>query len=213
MLDKERKTIERLERTSIGEGLIPPEGLLSDLISFLNRTKTGRGKRIVAILEKMLELEEMTKPIPPEEPMIAAVEWKRTDPNKYQIHWEIEKRSAMLQWELSKYRFTPRAVVAMGSGGKGSSEWATWWHVDFSDREKHLRMVASEALVLILKLTQIGYLTRLRRCVRCQKWLYAHSRHKVFCSMECQQKQYTHSEEFRAKRRVYMRGYYRKNYS
>jgi hypothetical protein len=161
-----------LERINIESGLVSTYTLLRDLIQFLNKAKTSRGKRIVTILEQMLELEAMTRPIKPEEPMVgAAVEWKRTDPKKYKLHWEIEKRRVLLERELSRYRFTPRAEVVMGGGGKGPSVWAAWWRSDApSERERHLRMTASEALVLILKLTQVGDLTRIRRCMECQKW-------------------------------------------
>ncbi len=213
-LERDRRTLERLEKTSIAGGLPPSLTLLDDLIKFLNQTRTSRGKKIVMILEKMLELEEMTKPIRPEEPMIAAIEWERTDPKKYQVHWEIEKRGAMLQGELSKYRFTPRAEVAMGSGGHGPSEWAVWWKGDLGARpEKHLGMGASEALEMILKLTQVGDLTRLRRCGNCKHWLYARFRHQTFCSLKCQQKYYTRSDAWKAHRRNYMRRYYKRNLS
>ena len=74
-------------------------------------------------------------------------------------------------------------------------------------------MTPTEALEMILKLTQIGYLTRLRRCALCQEWLYAKFRHQTFCSMRCQQKRYTRTEEFKAKRRAYMRRYYRTNFA
>ena len=167
------------------------------------------------ILEKMLEIEEMTRPIKPEEPMLgAAVEWQRTDPKKYELHWEIEKRRAMLERELSRYRFTPRAEVVTGGGGKAPSVWAAWWKGDVgSKREGHLRMTAPEALELILKLTQVGDLTRLRRCSECQKWLFARFRHQTFCSTQCQQRNYTQSDAWKAHRRAYMRRYYKKNFS
>src|SRR5437588_8042492 len=134
MLDRDERKLERLARINIAGGLPASATLLSDLIKFLNHTKTSRGKRIVMILEKMLELEEMTRPINPEEPMLAALEWKRTDPKKFQIHWEIEKRRAMLERELSKYRFTPHAEVIMGGGGQGPSQWAAWWKGDLGAR-------------------------------------------------------------------------------
>ena len=67
-----------------------------------------------------------------------------------------------------------------------------------------------EALQVILKLTQIGDLTRLRHCAQCQKWLYARFRHQVFCSTACQQKNYTKCEQFKAHRRRYMRDRYQK---
>jgi hypothetical protein len=214
MLYRDERRLQRLGRINIEGGLPPSTTLLSDLIKFLNQTRTLRGKNIVIILEKMLELEEMTKPINPEEPMIVAVEWERTDPKKYQVHWEIEIRRALLERELSKYRFTPHAEVMAGSGGQGPSEWAVWWKGDLGSRwEKHLRMRPSEALELILKLTQVGDLTRLRRCSHCQKWLFARFRHQTFCSTKCQQKNYTQSDAWKAHRRVYMRRYYQKNFS
>ena len=214
MLNKDKRRLERLERINIEGGLIPSATLLSDLIKFLNQTKTSRGKRVVLILEKMLELEQMTRPIPPEEPMIAAVEWERTEPEKYKLHWEIEKRRALLERELSRYRFTPRAEVMMGGGGKRPSVWVAWWKGDVGLKwEQHLRMIASEALEVILKLTQAGDLTRLRRCSQCQKWLFARTRHQTFCSTKCQQKNYTQSGTWKAHRRAYMRRYYQKNFS
>ena len=207
-------TLDRLHKISIEGGILPSVSLLDDLVRLLNHARTAAAKRIVSILEKMLELDEMTKPIKPEEAMIAAREWKKTDPAKYELHWEIEKRRAMLERELSRYRFTPNAEVVMGGGGRGPSTWAAcWMGEDRARPDKKLRMVPSEALELILKLTQIGYLTRLRRCKRCQKWLYAKFQHQTFCSRQCQQKHYSETEEFKAKRRVYMRDYYHKNLS
>jgi hypothetical protein len=153
----------------------------------------------------MLELEDLTNSIKPEEPMIAAVEWERTDPKKYRVHWEIEKRRAMLQRDLSKSRFTPHAAVAMGGGGQRPSQWAVWWQGDLDAGQEGLRLRPSEVLELILKLTQVGDLTRLRRCAQCQKWLFARFRHQTFCSTKCQQKNYTQSDAWKAHRRAYMR--------
>ena len=212
MLNRDEHRVDRLAGVNIDSGLLPTEHQLRDLILFLNHAKTSRGKNIVTILEKMLELEEMTRPISPEELMgFVPVEWERTDPKKYEIHCEIEKRRVLLERELRRYRFTPRAEVAMGGGGKGPSVWAAWWKGDGSRSEKGLRMTASDALVLILKLTQVGDLTRLRRCSQCQKWLFARFRHQAFCSTKCQQKNYTQSDKWKAKRRAYMRDYYQRN--
>src|SRR5271167_4801656 len=213
MLDRDQRKLDRLGQVNIEGGLLPSLTLLRDLIRFLNQAKTSQGKRIAMILEKMLEIEEMTRPINPEEPMIAAMEWQRTDPKKYKLHWEIEKRRALLERELSRYRFTPRAEVVSGGGGKSPSVWAARWKGDDSRREEHLRMTVPEALELILKLTQIGDLTRLRRCSQCQAWLFARFRHQTFCSTKCQQKNYTQSDAWKAHRRAYMRRYYQLNFS
>jgi hypothetical protein len=215
MLERDQRRLERLSRINIDSGLIPTYTLLRDLVQFLNQVTAPRGKRVVMIVEKMLELEAMTRPIKPEEPMFgAAVEWERTAPKKYELHMEIEKRRDLLEKELSRYRFTPRAEVVMGGGGKGPSVWAAWWKGDAPSKpELHPRMTASEALVLILKVIQVGDLTRLRRCIQCQKWLFARSRHQTFCSTKCQQKSYTQSDTWKEHRRAYMRRYYRKNFS
>jgi hypothetical protein len=192
MLYRDDNRLKRLWRVQIEGGLPPSVTLISDLIEFLNKTATRPGKKIV---------------------MIVAVEWEKTDPNKYKLHWEIEKRRALLERELSRYRFTPRAEVAMGGGGKGPSVWAAWWKGNDSRREEGLRFVAPEALELILKLTQTGDLTRLRQCNQCQKWLFARFRHQTFCSTQCQQRNYTQSDTWKAHRRAYMRRYYQKNFS
>ncbi len=213
MLYRDEKRLERLGQVHIDGGLPPSVNLISDLIEFLNKTATRPGKKIVTILEMMLEIEMMTRPIKPEEPMIAAVEWEKTDPSKFELHWEIERRGALLEKELSRYRFTPRAAVVMGGGGKGPSVWAAWWKGDDSRRQERLRMTATEALELILKLTQTGDLTRLRKCNQCQKWLFARFRHQNFCSQKCQQKSYTQSDAWKTHRRAYMRRYYQRNFS
>jgi hypothetical protein len=213
MLERDERRLRQLARINIEGGLPPSVTLLNDLVKFLNQAMTSRGKRIVTILEQMLELEDLTNSIKPEEPMIAAVEWERTDPKKYRVHWEIEKRGAMLQRELSKYQFIPHAEVAMGGGGQGPSQWAVWWKGDSDSKWKEpLRMAPGEALELILKLTHIGDLTRLRRCTECQKWLFARFRHQTFCSTKCQQRNYTQSDAWKAHRRAYMRRYYQKNF-
>jgi len=200
----------RLEKVHITDSLLPTGSLFEDLEDFLNRAKKPNGKRIVTILERMLELERLTSPIPPEEPMIAALEWKRTDPKKYEIHWEIEKQRAFLRRELSKYRFTPRAEVVMGGRGRAPCEWAAWWRWSSGRHEKHVRMDAGEALQMLLKLVQIGYLNRLRHCLQCDRWLYARFRHQEYCSVKCQQKHYTKTPEFKAHRRQYMRQRYQR---
>jgi hypothetical protein len=213
MLDatRDRRTLERLRRVNIAGGLPPSVTLLSDLIRLLNEARTAKGKRVALILERMLELDAMTKPI--KGVVWADLSLKKTDPKKFQMLWEVEKKRALLNNELAKYKFTPRAEVFAGGGGSGASEWVTWWRRDSREAsEPGLRMIASEALELILKLTHIGYLSRLRRCARCQKWLYAKSRQQSYCSVKCQQKNFTQTEEWKAHRRAYMREYYRRTY-
>ncbi len=209
MLDRHRRAHGRLKRVSIASGLVPSVTLLEDLVRYLNGTKTVRGEGVLVILEKMLKLEEMTKGIVG--PILIDFSLKKTAPEKLQAQLEVGKQMALLNRELMKYPSTFRAEVVRGGRG-GADKWVTW-RSDTSDKgEERLRMVASEALEVILRLTQIGYLDRLRHCAYCNAWLYAKFRHQTFCSMACQQKKYTHTDQFRAHRREYMRKYYRITY-
>jgi hypothetical protein len=208
---RDRRTLGRLHEVHISGGLLPTISLLVDLVEFLNGAKTTKGKRVASILEQMLELEAMTKPI--KGPILADLEWRKTNPKKFKTMWEIEKKAALLNRELAKYRFIPHASVFAGGGG-GASEWVTYWRRDLKEAgEPLLRLRPSEALELILRLTQIGYLNRLRRCPRCRKWLYARSRQQTYCSVKCQQQTFTQTEGWKAHRREYMRQYYHKTYA
>lgn len=204
--DRDYNARKRLLRANIGDALLSTVTLFDDFPKFLNETMTSSGKRIVQILEQMLEIEAMTA-------AITGVVWafaslKRTDPDKFKLLWDVAKKTALLERELARYRFIPRAEVIVGGGGGSSSEWNAWWRWSNKKYEKHLRMTPGEALQMILKLTQIGNLTRVRHCARCQKWLYARFRHQVFCSVACQQKNYRQTDEFRDHRRRYMRKRY-----
>lgn len=205
------RMLERLEKANISAGFGFSITLLKDLTRLLNQTRTQRGKKVVHILEQMLELESLAGPI---DGILCVPEGlEKTNPKKYKQLWDIAVKNLYLNRELVSYQFRPRAEVCVGGNGH-ASEWATWWGRDSRERrEPHLRLAPSEAVELILKLTGIGELNRLRRCSHCNQWLYARFRHQNFCSMKCQQKHYTQTDEWKARRRAYMRNYYRRNFS
>jgi hypothetical protein len=209
MLNDERM-LQRIHRSEIGSGLLSSVTLLRDLIKFLNETRTPRGKRVLQILERMLEIEAMAKPVRGN--ILTDMSLKREDPTKFRLFCEIDDKMVVLARELANFKFIPRAEVFAGGNG-GVSAWTTWWGKPKERWEKHLRLTPSEAVEVILRLTEIGCLTRLKRCSHCRKWLYARFRHQEFCSVACQQKGYTQSEQWKARRREYMRDYYRRNYS
>ena len=60
----------------------------------------------------------------------------------------------------------------------------------------------------IVRLTNSGDLKRVRQC-ECAKWYYATRAEQKACSARCRHKTYEQTEAFKAKRRVYMRDYYR----
>lgn len=207
-----RRTSERLHQERIPGTLPPSVSLLDDLVKLLNETCTEEGKRVVQILEQMLDIEALAKPV--EGLLLPDMELETTDPPKFDLLCRIDEKVARLQRDLANFKFVPRAEVAVGGSGN-ASEWATWWGRSGGNQEKGeptLRMRPSEAVELILRITQIGALTRLRRCANCGKWIYANFRHQTFCSVICQQKNYTKSEQWKAHRRAYMRNYYQNTY-
>lgn len=209
MLGQDQRVLRRIHGAEIGSGLVPSTTLLRDLIKLLNETRTQRGREVRGILERMLEIEAMAKPI--KGIILTDMALKREDPAKFKLFSEIDDKQLLLAKELANFSFIPRVEV-IGGGGGGPSEWTTWWGRTNEQWEEHLRITPSTALEVILRLTQIGYLTRLKRCSHCQKWLYARFRHQEFCSTPCQQKGYTQSERWKAHRREYMRRYYQANY-
>jgi hypothetical protein len=61
-----------------------------------------------------------------------------------------------------------------------------------------------DAVSSVLRLAELGQLNQLRKCA-CGNWFYARFRHQKFCATPCQQKDFRRTEEFRQKRRKYMR--------
>ena len=68
-----------------------------------------------------------------------------------------------------------------------------------------LRFGEADALMRLIELSQSGYLDRVRTCRQCENWFYAKVAHGRFCQVSCQQDNFRTSEEFRGKRREYMR--------
>lgn len=60
----------------------------------------------------------------------------------------------------------------------------------------------------IIEIAKAGLLDRINRC-DCGKWYFARFRHQRSCSAICRRNLYEKTEKFKAKRRKYMRKYYR----
>jgi ribosomal protein S27AE len=69
------------------------------------------------------------------------------------------------------------------------------------------RLSEAEAALRVVDLAREGYVTRVRQCPCGKGWFFAKFRHQVFCGLKCQQQYFRTSEQFKAKRRVYMRKY------
>jgi hypothetical protein len=135
---------------------------------------------------------------------------KKISPVKYGEQIAIERKRLLLNRELARHRFS----LQVWQGNE--VRWILSWRAASSRREKPVRPGAIRlddggALQMILDLARAGYLKRLRPCVHCGKWVFAKVKHQNFCSKKCQQKHFTQSEEWRAHRRKYMRGYYQRH--
>jgi hypothetical protein len=199
---------------------------LKGLIEFLNAAEAKPdGVEIVQIVEEMLQLEAAEEPNwgatkaeqefasgPNARPMtimrhgksVINPLLKNISPDKYRRQSEIDKVQMSLDARLSRRTFYPRVWWA-------GNRWVVFWRIPSRMRLRKgiMELDDAGALRMILDLARGGFLSRLRRCSRCHKWLYAKFRHQNFCSTECQQKHYKDSPEWRKKRRDYMRGYRR----
>jgi hypothetical protein len=59
----------------------------------------------------------------------------------------------------------------------------------------------------IVKLGELGLLSRLSQCLDCRVWFYARFAHQIFCSGACRERHFRASPEWKIGRRNYMRGY------
>jgi len=65
----------------------------------------------------------------------------------------------------------------------------------------------------VLQLIDQGAIQNIRRCQQCTKWYFARFSHQEFCSNSCRGKHFAKTDDFKQKRRDYMRGYYRRKKS
>ena len=193
------------------------------LIQYLNYAQgKGADRTVLELLEQMLELDKMNRAFCSETEEEREVEWtvtkagrtvpnpvlKKISPEKYRQELAVTDKTYQINRELSKYRFLPQAR-SIGA----PRPWTVVWKVlpnmptKARFRKRLFEFNDGTALRMILDFARAGYLTRLRKCLRCHNWLYAKFKHQEFCSTKCQQKHYAISPEWKAKRRDYMRRY------
>jgi hypothetical protein len=196
------------------------DGELKELVNYFNTGSKSKDYTIVLnILEEMLALEKIQPPSwgeTKEERQIVNNGVGTTDPDprfekiapdKYRIAKDIQTRESSVNWKLASRRFFP--TVHHSARGY----WTVLWRVRSRSKktpqpqQSNTWMTDSFVLQRIMDLARAGQLNRFRRCVQCQKWLYANFKHQNYCSTKCQQKHYSQSPEWKAKRRHYMRGY------
>jgi hypothetical protein len=219
MLKYRHPILGRFEKLKLPKGplgaVLVSESELSELLRYLNEAKTPAQKRILSILEQMLALAKIEPPIFSENiegPLMIGNRpnpiFEKIAPEKYYLQMEIERRTTALNTQLAQYRFTPFVLTGFGEDAL-KVIWHRDWRSEIEPGKAPDKLIEGQNLELLLNLARSKNLNRLRRCENCKSWLYARFSHQNFCSVKCQQKHNTRSEEFKEHRRNYMRGYYK----
>jgi len=112
---------------------------------------------------------------------------------------------------LANFRLRPHFEKKAGLAGRVS-----WFHATNKNRLNigilaggnydEIPFDEGDAIWSLLRLFEEGRLHRLRKCA-CGKWFYGRFSHQAFCANPCQQRDFRKTDEFRRKRRKYMREY------
>ena len=65
----------------------------------------------------------------------------------------------------------------------------------------------SEARAVAFLIENLTLVHRVRRCVECQRWLFAVTEHQKYCGDNCRKRHAARGADFLAQRRLYMRNY------
>src|SRR6185369_11583514 len=106
VLDPGRLEHLKFTKGSVSTGVIVSEMELKNLLQYLNEAEKSEQKKVLAILQQMLDLANI-------------------EPEKYRRP-EIERRKAVLNIELSRYRFTPFVLT-----DSASNRLSVIWHRDW----------------------------------------------------------------------------------
>lgn len=122
---------------------------------------------------------------------------------------EVHKLLRLVSRAFTDYVFHPRLTCVLFGKQR-------WWFDLFGEavpgdyrltRSDGRRVYEADAVFGIFRLASYRFLDRIRQCLTCQKWLYAHPSHKKFCNLSCQLKYFASTPRQKEKRAEYMRRY------
>jgi hypothetical protein len=102
---------------------------------------------------------------------------------------------------LAKFTYAPQIDLHEFPDG----ERVSWFLVT----EDSLMGLLSVQVRCVVQLIGQGTILRIRRCKQCTSWFFAHFSHQEFCKTSCRIKHFAGTEEFKEKRRKYMRKYHK----
>jgi hypothetical protein len=132
---------------------------------------------------------------------------------KKQRRRKIDNLLGPIEVAVKAYVFRPRLIFLMS----GSRRW--WFDLvgepvpgDYKlTRADGRRVYEADAVFGVMRLASYGFLERVKQCLACQKWLYAHPPHKKFCDAACQGRYFASTPRQKEKRAEYMRDYRRRD--
>jgi hypothetical protein len=130
-------------------------------------------------------------------------------PEKIRRRREFYKVLRPLEKTFTEYVFHPRLSCVLHDRRR-------WWFDLLGEpvagdykltRANGRRVNEADAVFGIFRLASYGFLGRVRQCLMCQEWLYAHRSHRMYCSSACQLKYFASMPRQKEKRAAYMRDY------
>ena len=184
----------------------------------------SRAKRIAEILRRLQQVEKVRIQLRPfiddskvvipkdeerEELPTDLIGWNWLYPYRHfeEAQMDALNRSAgQVLWEtnLLLMRYTWAPVIRMDWDLQFKDTRETEWNSK-SEADYHEKL----AVWLFTRDIEEGTIDRYRHCDECAKWFYALTDHQRFCSDACRKKYASGSDEYRSKRRKYMRRYRR----
>jgi hypothetical protein len=174
----------------------------------LTPVRTGRIKRLLALLKELDEIREKLLPHAYDAPedddrnvRFFSLKFPSDALNELQTRGEqiLDEIDDRL---LPRYRWAP--MITMESFGFEFGEFPNWPR-SIPQAEYEEQFVVWS----LLQDLQFRRLQFLKQCSFCALWFNAATRHQRFCTQSCRKKYASRSEEYKAKRRGYMRGYRR----
>lgn len=181
------------------------------LIRWLNHPHNDKEKgRVASLIEicKRLSDETLSRDFP-----AASVDPRRPGLIGTRAQFANLRRASewvkRLNRALATLRLRPRYVPSAKSGGRVS-----WVHATNKNRLNisifaggawdEIAPSEADAIASVLRLLEEGHVHRMRKCA-CGKWFYRRFTHQTFCGNPCQQRDFRRTDEYRKKRRKYMR--------
>jgi hypothetical protein len=186
-------------------------GIGEDLVCWVSTTKSKEAERINTILELIVELGDLILNRGDEEEHTFGWQGRvftaklkmgrgfRPKKSDREIQLESKLNGLLLRYQLSPwYWMTIGSYPIVGGWSRKNRP------KDQEDPEEDVWFTEEDAIVAIIDLAREGLLCKLRRC-HCRDWFFANFIHQKFCCTRCQQEYYRSSEDYKAKRRTYMK--------